>query len=704
MVIKENHWKKDNYTHSPKKQGKKQHPAIMVEGNQIGKTPLIKKTLSSKEKEKFLNTEKAKIVERGKKLTRFTNINLNTDHTNYKIIHLLHDPFTYENAYVKISKNRGALTQGYDDEKVMESFGRITATKIAEKIKKGEYKFKPVKRTWIEKPGKKSKRPIDVPTQADRIVQEAVRGILEAVYEPEFQKQEKSTKNLSNNYGFRPNKSTWQAIETLKKYSQRCNIVIEGDIVSAYNNVNHRILMDILQRRTKDKKFLNLMNEILKSGVMDGKVYEHSLIGTPQGGIVSPLLFNIYMLEFDKFIYDQFVEPILKDNESRVEKESKTYSMIRRQITNKVNKLKEIRKEKNTSHIEIKTTIKEIRKMIALRNKTPWADVNKLPKGAVYTRYADDWVLALTCNWEQAEQIKEKISEYLKTEKKMELDEEKTKITRASKGYTFLGFEIRSGTQKNIKQKRVLLKHKNGKFTRTLRRTTSRVITVEPDKKRILNRLKILQFCDRNYKPKAKAAWIVYDDFQIVEKYSQICRGIYNYYEPCGRLSPLSHIFYILQYSCAKTLARKKKISIRRIFLMYTTKLIIKKTILGTNKETEKKIQFLDIPTLRKEIKNPKEKRNDWDPFRIQEHWRTKAKLYHECCICGETEKIELHHINSLGALRKKGSKDKFEQIRSQINRLQIPICRACHIDITHGKYNRAKKPIEFYNEFLARL
>ena len=91
------------------------------------------------------------------------------------------------------------------------------------------------------------------------------------------------------------------------------------------------------------------------------------------------------------------------------------------------------------------------------------------------------------------------------------------------------------------------------------------------------------------------------------------------------------------------------------------------------------------------------------DPFRIQEHWRTKFKFYNECCICGETEGIALHHINSLGSIKTK-KRDDFEYIRSQTNRIQIPVCNSCHNDITSGKYNNEKTPIEFYNEFLAKL
>jgi RNA-directed DNA polymerase len=210
-------------------------------------------------------------------------------------------------------------------------FGLEKATNIAKKIKKGTYTFKPVQRTWIPKPGKNKKRPIDVPNQSDRIVQEAVRGILEAIYEPVFQEFGEKTKNLCNNYGFRPKKSCWSAVEKLKLHSKKCNIAIEGDIVSADNNVNHDILLKILSRRIKDKKFLKLIKDMLKSGIRDQRRFEHSLNGTPQGGIVSPLLFNIYMYEFDKYVYEQCIKPILNENEEQEKKpevRSRKYNQI----------------------------------------------------------------------------------------------------------------------------------------------------------------------------------------------------------------------------------------------------------------------------------------------------------------------------------------------------------------------------------------
>lgn len=103
-----------------------------------------------------------------------------------------------------------------------------------------------------------------------------------------------------------------------------------------------------------------------------------------------------------------------------------------------------------------------------------------------------------------------------------------------------------------------------------------------------------------------------------------------------------------------------------------------------------------------KTLPSPNHIRTDADPFRIIEFWRTKFKIFMECCLCGSQTNIQQHHINSICSM--KDTKDKASAIRSQTNRIQIPVCDKCHKDITHGRYNNPKKPIVFYNEFLAKL
>lgn len=116
---------------------------------------------------------------------------------------------------------------------------------------------------------------------------------------------------------------------------------------------------------------------------------------------------------------------------------------------------------------------------------------------------------------------------------------------------------------------RIRQKNKKGKCSIITRRTTSRQITIEPDSKRILKKLKMLKMCDSKYRAKGKGSWLVYNNFQIVQKYSRIMRGIYNYYSGCDRISRLYRISYILQYSCARTLARRSKVTMSKIFQRY---------------------------------------------------------------------------------------------------------------------------------------
>ena len=183
-------------------------------------------------------------------------------------------------------------------------------------------------------------RPIDTPTQEDRIVQEAIRGILEAIYEPEFCAFEKLNNYRCTNFGFRPGKSTWNAIETLYQKAQSSTYSIEGDIVSASNNVDHDILHNISKRRIKDSKFLLVIKNMLKSGIMNREFYENTITGTPQGGIISPLLFNIYMFELDKYIYNDIILPIIKKDITKKKVQNLEWKNLKYKITQLKNKYK----------------------------------------------------------------------------------------------------------------------------------------------------------------------------------------------------------------------------------------------------------------------------------------------------------------------------------------------------------------------------
>lgn len=519
-----------------------------------------------------------------KKLKRFQERNLNVSHINYKVVHLLHDTYTFVNAYAKISKNKGALTKGVlSDEQTMEFFGQIDALKIAEKFKKNSYLFKSTRRTFIPKLGKKSKmRPIDTPTQEDRIVQEAIRDILECIYEPEFVNFENKTNFKATNFGFRSGKSYFNAVQNFKKNSQSCNYIIEGDIVAEYNSINHDILLNILRRRIKDRKFLDVLKQLLESGIMKKNHYIHSLAGVPQGGILSPLLFNIYMFEFDKFMY----KIINKYNIEQKPKKSTEYESIRY-------KIRKLIKEKPLGY---KT---ELKKLITIRHRTPSYDLSSIQKHPIFVRYADYWLFGINTTKKETLIIKEKICRFLRIFLGLELYNIKTTIKHYQRdGTCFLGYQIKMWSNKQLRIKTILSKNK-GKFIRTNQRTTSRKITIRPEKDRIMRNLYIKKICQTNGYPIGVRAWSILEEYRIVERYKSIMLGITNYYIKCDNLYILNQVSYILLYSCAKTLAVRKKITMSQVFQKYGKNLKISLDIKYKDKVIPRYVEFSTFTDLK---------------------------------------------------------------------------------------------------------
>lgn len=209
-------------------------------------------------------------------------------------------------SYNKLKANKGAMTPGTDN-KTADSTSENVIEKLHLSLKNRTFKWNPVKRIDIQKPGRAPgvTRPLGLPDFTDKLVQNNIMLVLSAIYEPEFE-------FLDSSFGFRPKKSSNSAIKKIRLETRGMDFAIEGDIEGAYDNVQHNILIKILRKRIADEKFLELIYSALRAGFMKDITYYDTFLGTPQGGIHSPILFNIYMSEFDKFI--KFQIPSLLNN------------------------------------------------------------------------------------------------------------------------------------------------------------------------------------------------------------------------------------------------------------------------------------------------------------------------------------------------------------------------------------------------------
>lgn len=288
----------------------------------------------------------------------------------------------------KIKSNKGSGTSGVD-KKVMDDYLGKKYDKVIQDVQHRLYNYKgsPVRRVWIPKPGKSERRPLGIPTIIDRIIQQCVKNVLEPIAEAQF---------FEHSYGFRPMRSAEMAVARIKRinFTAKCYWVVEGDIKGFFDNIDHNVMIKSMWNiGIRDKRILCIVKEMLKAGVMgECQISER---GTPQGGIISPLLANIYLNRFDNFITGDFERKKLRHEYDRHDR-----------------KIQAMRKYSNL-------------------------------KTCYYVRYADDWVI-LTDNKRDAERLKHKAGRYLKSTLKLDLSEEKTLITNVcSKPVNFLGVEIR---------------------------------------------------------------------------------------------------------------------------------------------------------------------------------------------------------------------------------------------------------------------
>lgn len=584
-----------------------------------------------------------------------TNSSRNKNEIFTRLYRYLLRPDIYYVAYKNLYANDGAATKGIDND-TADGFSEQYVMNIIEKLKAETYNPLPVRRTYIEKKGSEKLRPLGIPSFTDKLVQEALRMILEAVYEPIF---------LDMSHGFRPNRSCHTALKSIKKGFNGVRWFVEGDIKGCFDNIDHSTLIAVINTKIKDAKLIKLIYKFLKAGYMENWKYHNTYSGTPQGGIISPIFANIYLHELDKFI-EQIKSNFDKAPQMVFTSEYNSLAWRRKVIKNKINEVTE------DERVALINEYKELGKQL---RKTP--SKSQTDKKLKYIRYADDFIIGINGSKEDCELIKKQLSDFIKNTLKMELSDEKTLITHSNNYARFLSYDIRVRRDGKVKR------DKNGIKKRSLNNSTELAIPLKDKIEKFLFTHNVIRIKNDEIIPCERVELFRLTDLEILNTYNSELRGLCNYYGLASNFARLTYFSYLMEYSCLKTLAGKHRTKIAKIKKKYKDGkgkwCIPYETQKGT-----KRMYFADFQ---------KSKDTAFGDDVIK-----NVSLYHshttttfesrlkacKCELCGTTEsdKYEVHHINKVKNLK---GKERWEQVMIAKRRKTIVVCENCH-KIIHGK------------------
>ena len=591
----------------------------------------------------------------------YQNSQNNPDEVFTRIFRYMLRPDIYFLAYKNLYANKGASTPGVDENDTADGFSEEKVNRIIETLKNGSYEPKPVRRTYIKKKNGKQ-RPLGLPTFTDKLVQEVLRMILEAIYEPIFCKY---------SHGFRPNRSCHTALNELSREFTGIRWFIEGDIKGCFDNIDHHVLIAQINKKVKDARIIQLLWKFLRAGYLEDWRYNSTYSGTPQGGIVSPLLANIYLHELDKFVLK------LKKEFDVPQKQQFTteYNHARGQVYALSKKLKQASGEQK------KEIYKQWKKARQIMLKTPAK--SQTDKVIKYVRYADDFLIGVNGNKKECQRIKQQIRGFMAKELHMELSEEKTLITHSNEGVRFLGYDICV--------RRCSLIKKTGDIKLPKRTLNNKIELNIPFKDKIeifmFEKGIIGQKETGEIEPIHRKSLLRLTPLEIVQTYNSELRGICNYYCMASNFSRLDYFSYLMEYSCLKTLAAKFRSSIGKIKAKY-------KDGHGNwgipyeTKTEKKRMYFADYMNCKKATKCTDEISNQaiiYSNTRTKLEERLKARV---CELCGSTDakQYEIHHIHKVKDLK---GKSDWERNMIAKRRKTIVVCKECHNKI-HG-YNVSK-------------
>jgi group II intron reverse transcriptase/maturase len=562
----------------------------------------------------------------------------------------LFNPQLYLLAHGRIYSNHGAMTAGVTQETAdgmsLEKIGAII-----EAMRHERYRFSPARRTYIPKKNGKL-RPLGMPTWSDKLVGEVVRLLLEAYYEPTFS---------DRSHGFRPGRGCHTALREVADYWPGTTWFIEGDLADCFGNLDHEIMIKILSERIHDNRFLRLVRNMLTAGYLEDWRWHATLSGCPQGGVVSPILSNVYLHKLDEYVETVLVPQYTQGTARR----------------------------RNPAYISAKNRLAYARRL-GDRDKARHARrvLRDLPVGDPqdpgyrrlrYSRYADDHLLGFIGPKAEAEAIKDQLAGFLRDNLALELNADKTLVTHArTRAARYLGYEL-------------IVQHSDSKITKGQRSVNGKIALRVP-----LDVIKAKRAPYRRHgKPWHRTAMQNLDDYDIVKVYGAEYRGVVQYYLLAVDVWRFKSLRWDAQTSMLKTLAAKHQSSVVKMAAKHKAKI---ETPHGLRTCFEARIEragkqplvarFGGIPLKR----NKEAVLTDHVPKRVTYPRKelTNRLLRQRCELCEQPGPVVVHQVRKLANLGKPelGQPD-WAAIMARKRRKTLVVCRPCH-DTIHNRHTAA--------------
>jgi group II intron reverse transcriptase/maturase len=569
----------------------------------------------------------------------------------YDVYRQLFNPDLYLRGYARIQENTGAMTPGTTDETV-DGMSRTKIDDIIKALRHERWRWTSVRRVNIPKSNGKT-RPLGIPTWSDKLLQEVIRSILEAYYDPQFSE---------HSHGFRPKRGCHTALNEVHKTWRGTTWFIEGDIKGCFDNIDHTTLMAILRENIHDNRFLRLLEGLLKAGYCEEWTYHPTHSGTPQGGVVSPILANIYLDRLDQFVERTLIPECTR---GKVRKRHREYKRLNELVAY----YRRTGRPETVEHLS-----REREKYPCMEPADPGY------RRLRYIRYADDFLLGFAGPKAEAEEIKARLTTFLGTEINLTLASEKTYVTHARTDRArFLGYEIGimvSQTKRSVNGgvslhiPKDVMERKRGRF---LRNGT------------VMHRAELMHD----------------SEYGIIHRYQWEYRGLVEYYAMAQNLSSLAYLRWTMETSLLKTLAHKNRSSVSRIHkrlqaTQQTAQGLRKCLKLTVPREGKKPLTavFGGLSLTRRPYAAIKDQ--VLQPYIPRRSEIIDRLLRDTCEVCGAKGQVEMHHVRKLADLKGKGQREKplWKQIMIARHRKTLAVCRTCHMDIQH---NRPKSQAKGY-------